>query len=83
MRFWAAAMIAGLAISSAANASAYGEYPIYGTHFYGTGEESSIKNGKGMWSVETLYTQRYANPSAEKSKIQNIVNKGFRVNLIS
>src|SRR5262249_31164970 len=50
-----------------------------GTSFYGTGEESTIKNGKGMYSVEVLYTKRYTNPSAEVSKLRATVGKGFRV----
>jgi hypothetical protein len=56
-----------------------GTYPLYGTHFYGTGEETTIKNGKGMYSVEQLYTQRYTNPSAEVSNLRSIANKGFRI----
>jgi hypothetical protein len=59
--------------------SAQGSYPIYGIHFYGSGAENTIKNGRGMWSVELIYTKHYTNPSAERSKLQNIKNKGFKI----
>jgi hypothetical protein len=59
--------------------SAIGSYPVYGIGFYGTGAENAIKNGKGMWTVEMIYTQHYTNPAGERAKLQNIVNKGFKV----
>jgi hypothetical protein len=66
-------------VVAAAGARADGTYPIYGSSFYGTGEEQTIKNGKGMYSVEMLYTKRYTNPSAEVSKLRAIAGKGFRL----
>ena len=54
-----------------------GTYNIYGIHFYGDGAEN-LKNGKGMYSVEVLYTDQY-NKTNDRAKLQNIVNKGFRV----
>ena len=44
------AILLSLAIlGTSIEARADGTYPIYGTHFYGTGEEQTIKNGKGMY----------------------------------
>jgi len=66
-------------VIAAAEGRADGTYPIYGTSFYGTGEEQTIKNGKGMYSVEVLYTRRYTNPAAEVAKLRSIMGKGFRI----
>jgi hypothetical protein len=63
----------------AAPAYASGTYPIYGINFYGTGAETTIKNGKGMYSLEMIYTRQYTNPAGERAKLQNIVNAGFKV----
>ncbi|HEX8824746.1 MAG TPA: carbohydrate-binding domain-containing protein [Archangium sp.] len=60
-------------------AFAAGNYPIYGINFYGTGAETTIKNGKGMYSLEMIYTQQYTNPAGERAKLQNVVNAGFKV----
>lgn len=77
-RIFLASMISAALLAPAA-VFGYGEYPIFGTNFYSTGEENTIKNGKGMWSVQMIYTQHYTNPDGERAKLQNIVNKGFKV----
>ncbi|AKI98673.1 carbohydrate binding protein with CBM6 domain [Archangium gephyra] len=63
----------------AAPAFAAGTYPVYGINFYGAGAENSIKNGKGMYSLEMIYTRAYTNPAGERARLQNIVNAGFKV----
>jgi len=77
-----ATKLAALAIAALPAISlADGTYPIYGIHFYGTGAENTIKNGKQMWSLEMLYTSNWdsVNKASEKAKLQDIKNKGFRV----
>jgi hypothetical protein len=71
--------LALLCVLVALPAFAEGTYPIYGFNFYGTGAETQVKNNKGMYSLEMIYTTQYSNPTSERSKLQNIVNKGFRV----
>src|SRR4029079_17469967 len=58
-----------------------GTYNVYGIHFYGTGAETTIKSGKGIYSVEMLYTSQWptANQNNERSKLLDIKNKGFKV----
>lgn len=75
------AFLAPLLLAVPALAAAYGTYPIYGIHFYGTGAETQIKNGKSMYSLEMLYTANWdaANKVNEKAKLQDIKNKGFKV----
>ncbi|HYO70079.1 MAG TPA: hypothetical protein VEU33_28785 [Archangium sp.] len=63
----------------AAPALAAGTYPVYGINFDGAGAETSIKNGKGMYSLEMIYTRAYTHPAGERAKLQNIVNAGFKV----
>ncbi len=58
---------------------AFGNYPIYGIHFYGTGAENTIKNGMPMWSVEMFYTNHYHDWNLERAKLQDIKNKGFKI----
>lgn len=76
--------VAFVTLTSATLAFGQGTYPIYGIHFYGTGAENTIKNGKSMWSVEMLYTTNWramttAQKDAERSKLLNIKNKGFKI----
>lgn len=63
-----------------------GNYNIYGIHFYGDSPaaESTVKNGKGMYSLEMLYTQSWramntTQRNNELTKLTNIKNKGFRI----
>lgn len=62
-------------------ATAAGNHPIYGIHFYGTGAENTIMNGKQMYSLEMLYTNQWdsKDKNAEKAKLQAIKDKGFTV----
>lgn len=71
---------------TAGTALGAGNYNIYGIHFYGDSPaaESTVKNDKGMYSVEMLYTESWAAMSsaqrdAERNKLQAIKDKGFRI----
>jgi hypothetical protein len=66
-----------LSLLSAAPSQAAGSYPIYGINFYAPGAENTIKNSRGMYSLEMIYANQYT--SSQRSRIQNIVNAGFKV----
>lgn len=53
-------------------------YPIYGFNFYGEGAENTVKNGKGMWSLEMIYANEYQR-DAQRARLANIKNRGFRI----
>jgi hypothetical protein len=68
-------------VATPALLTAAGTHPIYGIHFYGTGAENTIRNGKQMYSLEMLYTTEWdsKNKPAERAKIQDIRSKGFTI----
>lgn len=73
-------------VMTAGWAYGWGNYNIYGIHFYGDNPaaENTIKNGKGMYSVEMYYTQGWMSMTTtqknnEQSKLNAIKNKGFKI----
>ena len=68
-----------LVLAASSIACAQGTYPIYGIHFYSDDAAASIQNGKGMWTVEMLYTTDVHNWTTERAKLQNIKNHNFRI----
>lgn len=83
MKRFSLVALAGLTLAgflpTAGEAGPYNDHTIYGIHFYGEGAENTIKNGKPMYSLEMLYTQRWktADKQAERNKYQAIKDKGF------
>ncbi len=76
-----AALFWGLA---AGGVYAQGSYPIWGTHFYGTGEENDIMLNHYAWTVEMYYTDDTEHFDAnrwnqERAKFQAMRNARFRI----